>query len=145
MLICQIALQQIHGGEVLPHLIGFVAPFDGTAISSAYSQGTVIVVPPALDGVVVQDGARVFVSGADHQGGFVVAQVHRHGNMAIGGIPLPQLPLFVAAPALDRVVVEDGTRVVNSNGHRHLAVLLVPKSTATGVGRLVVVLSPTCP
>ncbi|CAB5064767.1 unannotated protein [freshwater metagenome] len=113
---------EVDGGEVVSHLAGVVAP----VARVTEPQLAVVVLAPALDGVVVEDRAGVpharidglgGASGAEVDGGEVVS--HLAGVVTpVVGVPVAEFTNLVESPTLHRVVVEEGTRVISAGCQR---------------------------
>src|SRR5690606_23379555 len=92
--------------------------------SIAVPEPAVVSGAPALDPTVVQDGARVELTGRDGAGRPTGAEVdgterrHLTGLVAeVAGGVLAELAELVHAPALHGVVVEQGARVATASRH----------------------------
>ena len=76
-----------------------------------------IVSPPAADGAVVKECARVISASGDCGGGAVVAEVDgRAWCVGVGGVVVAELPSEVISPASDLTVVEECARVISASG-----------------------------
>ena len=103
---------QIHGGQVVAHLVGLIAALSGVALAEL----TIVVAAPALHRAVIQERAGVVLAEGGHRGG--VASAERDGGQAVaelvgviaevGGVALAELAIAVVAPALQAAVIEGG-------------------------------------
>ena len=98
-------------------------------IRIAVAELTINISSPALDGVVVEERARVLATGGDLLGGVILAvgvraevdrgEVVAHfvrGPAAPSRIAVAEPTVNVGTPALDGVVVEERTRVTETGG-----------------------------
>jgi len=101
---------EVHRGEA-GHLTGLVAQRHGAVLP----QLALGAAAPALDGAVVEQGARVGTTGADGRGGATRTEVHgrqcshlARGVADVVGVSLARRPVGAPTPALDGGVVEQG-------------------------------------
>ena len=106
--------------EVVAHFVRLVA----AVYTIAQAEPTFLIISPALDGVVVEERARVLVTGGDVLGGAIGAEVDRVEVVAhfvrlvaaASRIAQAELTCKVGSPALDGVVVEERARVTVTGG-----------------------------
>ena len=78
---------------------------------------TKIVSPPAADGAVVEECARVISASGDCSGDASVAEVDgRCWCVGVGGVAVAELPSEVISPASDLTVVKECARVISASG-----------------------------
>ena len=96
-----------------------VAPRSGVVgTASAIADLAVFIVAPAVKRGIVHDGARVALARADISGAKPAGQARFHGRVAVIGGPVPQLPVEVIPPTVQRVIGEDGASMGTSIAHR---------------------------
>jgi len=110
---------EVDGRKVVAHLTGPIAQRIGVSLTELTSCSF----PPALDGTIVEQGTRVPVAGGDSRGGPSRSEVYDWQVVAHLTGPIAQrigVALTEATssfpPALDRTIVEQGTRVVETHG-----------------------------
>ena len=100
--------------------VAFVTPVTGTGVELwvvlPLPSSPAMLEPRALDPVVGEKGAGVFVAGADRAG--VRDASDRNRGHALSGLAVAELAIGVIAPALDPVVGEEGTGVVAADADR---------------------------
>ena len=120
---CGAACAEVDGGEVVAHLAWLVADPDVAAVAEL----TVDALSPALDGVVVEEGAGVASAGGDGECGAACAEVDRgevvaHFRRSVAdvstAVAVAELTRVTVPPALDGCVVEDGAGVAESRRER---------------------------
>ena len=113
---CGTSCTEVDGGKVVAHLAWFVATI--RRVTEAEVAATVL--PPALDGPVVEQHTRDGVvegqrgcgsSGAEFDRREIVAHLIRV-VATVGGVSESELALAVVPPALDAAIVEDRAHVV---------------------------------
>lgn len=117
------ARSKVDGRQIIAHFIRVV-----TAVELvAQSKLTYVVISPALEATIIQNGANMVAPSRDFHRCFSSTEVYRRqiiahitrSRAARYVRALPQLPILIASPTFGGPIIEDDARNITSNGERH--------------------------